>query len=281
AVLATLRAAQPALPIVLVAPAAAEVALAPLCQRLGLHLLLQPLSAASVAAALEQALLHSDRPREDVFLDLARGIADEINNPLMYVSGYLQLLKASFDPQRDRDRSDQLTAALDGVHRIQEIVDRIRLLARAAAGKQNVQPLDLAALLAAAAPDAVATAAAGAPGRAAATTVLADPELLVPAVRMFCQVGADLRGLGCTVELETAALAGGVRLRMRVHGQGLASWQLPRTFEPYYLGRLLRGTGHGMALFLVQTVVHAHGGQATARRQLDGSLHFDLWLPRP
>ena len=34
-----------------------------------------------------------------------------------------------------------------------------------------------------------------------------------------------------------------------------------------------------ISLFLVQTTVHAHGGQATARRLPDGSLALDLVLP--
>ncbi|MEC7726263.1 MAG: ATP-binding protein, partial [Planctomycetota bacterium] len=60
----------------------------------------------------------------------------------------------------------------------------------------------------------------------------------------------------------------------------LATWQLPNTFEPFYPQRLIRGQSHGLGLFLAQTVVHGHRGQATARRQADGGLQLDFMLPK-
>ena len=43
--------------------------------------------------------------------------------------------------------------------------------------------------------------------------------------------------------------------------------------------RLVRGQSHGLGLFLAQTVVHGHRGQATARRHRDGTLQLDFLLP--
>ena len=74
-------------------------------------------------------------------------------------------------------------------------------------------------------------------------------------------------------------LQAAVRLRLQITGAGLEDWRLPRTFEPYYLNRLLRGSSQGLSLFLVQTAVHGHRGQATARRLPDASLALDLSLP--
>jgi hypothetical protein len=42
---------------------------------------------------------------------------------------------------------------------------------------------------------------------------------------------------------------------------------------------VLRGQGHGLCLFLAQTIVLGHRGQATARRLGDGSLQVDFVLP--
>lgn len=275
-----LRSLLPGLGIVLVGAVQDEVTLLPSSERLGARLLLQPYSAGQLAAALEHALSGSDRPREDVFLDLARGIADELNNPLLYVSGYLQLLKASFDPVTDRDRRDQLSSAVAGVQRIQATVDRIRLLSRAAAGARRETEVDLLQLLR----STLRTA-----GAEASLPLLLEPEgrrfavpgeleLLQPAVAALVQVVLELSALDCKAHLWLSRLDHAVRLRVQLAGPGLHSWQLPRTFEPYYLNRVLRGSTHGLGLFLVQTVVLAHRGQALARRLPDGALCLDLLL---
>ncbi len=276
-----LRSLLPGLALVLVAPADRELALQTLCQRLGARLLLMPYGPGDVAAILEQAVAGSDRPREEVFLDLARGVADEINNPLMYVSGYLQLLQASFDPQRDRDRRDQLAYALEGVRRIQLAVERVRLLARASGGPRRGGPVDLAECVRTTVTEITAQRVlpwTTEPDRAS-FAVPGDPDLLQPAVAAFCRVAAELQESGCNVHLTLSRLEGTVRLRMQVSGPGTAAWRLPRTFEPYYLNRLLRGTSQGFGLFLAQTVALSHRGQATARRLPDGALALDLWLP--
>ena len=72
----------------------------------------------------------------------------------------------------------------------------------------------------------------------------------------------------------------GARIRIEAGGLRLGDWQLPKAFDPYSLQRVLRGTPHGLSLFLAQTVVHAHGGAATARRRPDGTVLLDLLLPR-
>ncbi|MCA8966927.1 MAG: sensor histidine kinase, partial [Planctomycetes bacterium] len=59
----------------------------------------------------------------------------------------------------------------------------------------------------------------------------------------------------------------------------LEQWRLPQTFEPYYPSRLLQGQSHGLGLFLVQTVVLGHRGQATARRTGRAAITIDFLLP--
>lgn len=275
-----LRSLWPALAIVLVTDAGDELAQTPLAGRIGAHVLVHPDKPGQLAATIEQALLGSDRPRPDVFLDLAHGIADEINNPLLFVSGHLQLLRASFDPQRERDRRDQVGAALDGLARIQESVDRLRLVAMAANGPRRPESVDLAELVAKVA--AAEPAAAGvvvAPHPAGACTVTGDREQLTAAVRAVLQFRAALAAAGTPSTLSLDAEARAVRLRLVADGTGLSPWRLPHTFEPYYPNRILRGHGHGLPLFVAQTVVLGHRGQATARRLGDGSLQFDFVLP--
>ncbi|MGE3175639.1 MAG: histidine kinase dimerization/phospho-acceptor domain-containing protein [Planctomycetota bacterium] len=277
-----LRALLPGLALIVTAPGAREVELGPFCDRTGAHLLRTPFRSGDLAAALDRALAGGDRPRDEVFLDLARGFADEINNPLMFLMGHLQLLQAQIDPATGQALREQLQSALAGAQRIQGTVDRVRLLAQAAMGPRTQAPIDLHAQLHAAIerqqprpplppvlrePD------------GADVTVRGDAELLLPALDLLAMVACEVHALDCTVHFALWRLERAVRLRLSIHGTGLDDWRLPRTFEPYYLNHLLRGSSQGLALFVVQTAVHAHGGQATARRLPDGAVAIDLHLP--
>jgi hypothetical protein len=75
------------------------------------------------------------------------------------------------------------------------------------------------------------------------------------------------------------AVGATVRVRLLVDAGRLMAWQLPRTFEPYYLSRILQGTPHGLSLFLIQLIAHRHGGRALARWAERGELGLELELP--
>jgi signal transduction histidine kinase len=268
----------PNMGIVLVGPLDCEIALQALAQRLTARILLAPWTGADLAAVLDHALLGSNRPGEEVFLDLARGIADEINNPLLHVQGYLQLLASSLAPD-DRDRGDPLASARAGVQRIQGTIDKMRLLSRAASGLRRATAVSLPEVL---------LAVTGARGRGlpppridgpAPRPIHADPELLEHGLAALVDLAAELGELGCAGSLSLTDLATATRLDLRLQGPHLVGWQLPRTFEPYYLSRVSRGTSHGLSLFLVQTIVHAHRGQATACRETADTLRISLFLP--
>lgn len=274
-----LRGLLPGLATFVVVAAEREVEIAPLAQRAGARVLVWPPQPGELAGALERALTGSDRPRDEVFLDLARGFADEINNPLLFLTGHLQLLDARLGASADKDVRDQIAAAIAGAGRIQTSVERIRALSRAAAGPRRSVPVDLRELATQATHAAPAR---GTPldlnvAQPDQTFVVAgDPDLLQPAIEQFVQVGREIRELGLHVAIELDVTESAVRLRMQIAGKGLRDWRLPRSYEPYYLNRLLRGSSHGLALFLVQTTVHAHRGQATARRLREDLLVLDL-----
>ena len=272
----------PAVAVIVVAAAADEVATAPLAARLRAQLLVYPAGPGQLAAAIEQARLQSDRPRPEVFLDLARGVADEINNPLQFVSGHLQLLRASFDAAQERDRRDQIAAALAGVARIEASIERLRLLSNAAGGPRQRETVDLAALIAGAVgargevPAATVARVTIAPGQ---HVVSGDRGHLAAAVSAIVRFADELVTAGATSQLHLDSSGDARVLVLTAHGQALASWQLPNTFEPYYPSRALRGHSPGLGLFLAQTVVLGHHGQATVRRMPQGGLQFQFVLP--
>jgi signal transduction histidine kinase len=274
-----LRQLWPALGLVLVGPAAAEAATVGLARRLGAQPLVWPAAPGALAAALEQARHGGDRPRADAFVDLARGVADEINNPLLFVAGHLQLLQACLRAD-DADALAQVEAALAGTARIAASVDRLQGLARAAAGPRQVADIDLADLLRAALAERPRTpdnARATAP--AAPHVVRGDRDHLAAAIGSLLQFGDELTAAEATATLTLAAVPTACRLRLVAHGGLLAHWQLPRSFEPYAPTRALRGQNPGLGLSLVQAVVLGHGGEAQARRLGDGGLQFDFVLP--
>lgn len=278
--LRVLRGILPGMAIVLVGRAAVETTVAPVAQRLGAQVLLRPGRPGDVAEVLAQALAGSAQPRAEAFVDLVRGIADEVNNPLMYISGYLQLLRAGLDAERDRDRHSQLQAALSGVQRIQATLARIHLLARAEHGARLEHRIDLVAAMQAAMdrlPDAVRT-----PieiGSLPQLWIRGEPELLTAALDAFVRVAGEFADHGDTVGIQLDTHGQAARARLRIQSRGLQAWRLPRTFEPYYLNRVFRGTAQGLGLFLTQTVLHAHRGEAIARRLGDDVLAIDLLVP--
>src|SRR5690606_23247906 len=120
-----------------------EVALAPLAERLGACLLVRPLDRRRVAAVLSMVGAPPGHPGPDTFLDLAKGVSDELNNPLLFVLGHLQLLESLLDPQRDTEALEQLHAARRGLDRITTTMDRIRTLGRARALREPTERVDI------------------------------------------------------------------------------------------------------------------------------------------
>ncbi len=270
----------PALAVAVVTDAAGEVTMGPVAARLAAQLIVYPDAPGQLAGAIEQRVQGGDRPRPEVFVDLAHGLSDEINNPLMFVSGHLQLLKAQLGQREDSNRRDQVDAALDGLGRIQAAVDRLRQLSEAAGGPRRREQVDLAELVARAVarrqPD-VPSATVAMP--AEAQTVTGDPDQLALAVTALVQFADEVAALASSAHLELTAATKARRVRVVARGQGLATWRLPNTFEPFYPQRLIRGQSHGLGLFLAQTVVQGHRGQATVRRLGDGALQLDFLLP--
>jgi signal transduction histidine kinase len=276
-----LRQLWPALGAMLVVSPEQELAMAALAQRSGARLLVHPCSPGSLAGAVEQALGGGDRPHADAFLDLVRGLADEINNPLQFVAGHLQLLRASFANAPERERRDAVHAALRGIERVHGSLERLRLLTEAGNGPRQSTAVDLThamrSALAERRPDETPQAVIAVP--VGPHTVSGDVEHLTEAVRALRAFADDLARAGAEVQLDLTALPDAQRLRLVARGGLLANWRLPRTFEPYYPSRALRGQSLGLGLFLAQTVVLGHRGQAQARRLADGALQLDFVLP--
>lgn len=281
--LRVLRLALPNLRLVLLGPRDREFELSALAERLRAGVLTRPFDRRAVAAALGQTDPGDGRPDPEAFLDLSRGISDEINNPLLFTVGHLQLLEALLDPDRDTEALEQLDAARRGLDRIGATMDRIRTIGRARQLREPLEAVDLLPLVAAAvAADTTSKTSVRVFSPPDVTSVLieGDRALLAAALQAFCDVGKALAAVSEDVSILVAIPGDGARVRIEARGLRLGDWQLPKAFDPYSLQRVLRGTPHGLSLFLAQTVAHAHGGAATARRRPDGTVLLDLLMPR-
>jgi signal transduction histidine kinase len=270
----------PALRIAVVTTADKEVEMGPVATRISAGLAVYPNVPGQLAAILEQMVHGGERPHPELFVDLAHGLADELNNPLMFVSGHLQLLRASLGSHEDPNRRDQVDAALNGLKRIQTTVNRLCSLSEAANGPGHKEPVDIAALVTRAVSE-------RSPNATAATITMpsgpqlceGDREQLNLAVAAIVVFADELAQIAASSHLQLDSMTASIRLRVAARGQGLATWQLSNTFEPFYPQRLMRGQSHGLGLFLAQTVVLGHRGQATVRRLADGTLQLDFLLP--
>lgn len=272
------RSLRPAVAVLLAGPAAREVELSAFAERQELAFLPLPARPRELAAAVDRALERSDRPRPEVYLDLVHGIADEVNNPLQFLMGYLQLVQLSLDPVSGKDLLDQVEAALDGARQVQRVVDRLRAVETAANGPRRHEFVDLARALRTALADETRIAVVHEP-EPGSFVVAVDPDLWLPALADLAAAARALRAADVDLHFVLTRLEGRVRVRLSLRGEALSDWNLPRSFEPYALNRVLRGSAHGLALFHAQTAAHAHGGGASARRLPDGSLALDFDLP--
>lgn len=272
------RSLLPATAVLLAGPAAREVELQAFADRLAIGFLSLPPSPRALAAAVDRALAATDRPRPEVYLDLVHGIADEVNNPLQFLMGYLQLVQLTLDPDTGRDLLDQVQSAVQGAQQVQRVVERLRAVETAANGPRRHEVVDLHGTIARALGEnaCIAVVREPEPGPFA---VIGDPDLLEPAFADLAAAAMALRAADVDLHVVLTRLDGRVRLRFSMRGEPVADWNLPRSFEPYALSRVLRGSAHGLALFHAQTVAHAHGGSASARRLPDGAVALDFELP--
>ncbi|HEY0190237.1 MAG TPA: ATP-binding protein, partial [Kofleriaceae bacterium] len=205
---------------------------------------------------------------------LAAGIAHEINNPLAYVLGNLQLMRealAPVDPDAPpRDRIEEISSAItdatDGAQRVRKIVQGLRSFSRADDERRG--SLDVADVLRAAI-------------RLTANEVRHRAELI-------CELGAAPRVvaddgrltqvfINLIVNAAHAIPEGAwhhhritVRTRTDEHGyaaievedtgQGMAPETLARAFDPFFTTKDV-GSGTGLGLSICHGIVGGLGGQ--------------------
>ncbi len=206
------------------------------------------------------------------------GVAHEINNPLMAIMGFSELLAEENAGELTPDLSQRIYSQ---AKRCAKIVESLLSFAR-----QKHAPaaaVDLNAVIHVALSDTEHE-------RTHNTRVSLDldpglPEIggspaalrqvFVNIITNACQA---MEPEGGTLTIVSERRDGDVLLRFADTGPGIPEAALARIFDPFYTTKAM-GQGTGLGLSVSHGIVHEYGGEITARNQPEGGAAFELRLP--
>ncbi|MBL8625531.1 MAG: response regulator [Myxococcales bacterium] len=215
---------------------------------------------------------------------LAAGVAHEINNPLTYVLGNIDLLR-----MRQRDLTPDVSLALtqirDGIERIRDVVADLRAFARPderLVGRVELRAVCEAALRITA--SLVRHRATIATDFAADTpTVLANESRLGQVVINLIVNASHAMPARPTaanlIVVRTSRLPdGAAAIEVEDNGSGIPPEVLPRLFDPFFTTKA-PGEGTGLGLSVCHSIVAALDGRIEVTTVVDGGTTFRVVLP--
>jgi signal transduction histidine kinase len=226
---------------------------------------------------------------------LVAGVAHEVNNPLTYLGGNIELALLDLEDLQERyARSGEtppidlaetqrlLATALGGAQRIGEIVKALRAVARAKGSTERERvPMNKIAqnvceLMRIGVPDGV--------------VLRCEPDAQDPAVMGFSselhQVVLNLAknaveattGKGGTVIVSVRSTGDRVELRVADEGMGMTEETRKRLFTPFFTTKGASGTGLGLSI--VGSIVKEHSGEIAVESETGKGTTFRVFLPR-
>lgn len=218
---------------------------------------------------------------EESFDTQKRFLADashELRTPLTVVRGQLELLNEEFAGATSR-RS--VGVAVDELDRMGRIVEDLLLLARLDEGlhlSREVVEVELimreALLRAAPSPTAVDVDA------AVGLYVVADPDRLMQVLTNLVVNAVQHAGRDARITLSARPVGDRVVIEVADDGPGIADHDLPHVFERLYRStKSDAGSGAGMGLAIVASLVEAMDGQVSVRSARGEGATFSVLLP--
>jgi signal transduction histidine kinase len=233
-------------------------------------------------AARAQALESSDRARRQLLAD----VSHELMTPLTAMRGYVETLSMP-ELQLDAVTRERYVRIIDEETRrletiIGDLLDLARLEGSGAAFRR--EPVDIGRIFDRVAErheralrsHGITLARTVAPN---AAVVTGDADRLEQAVQNLAANALRHTPEGGSISLAAEAAPGGVRITVRDTGPGIPPEHLPLIFDRFYKVDASRraGSGSGLGLSIVKTIVERHGGTIAARN--DGGAVFEIELP--
>jgi two-component system sensor histidine kinase BaeS len=227
--------------------------------------------------AMSAGLADTDAQRRRLLSD----VSHELRTPLTVIQGNLE---AIIDGVYLADEA-HLAPILDEARLLARIVDDLRTLASAEAGRLSLEresvelrrlASDLAAGFTAQADAAGVGLTVDAPEAAA---IEADPERLRQVLANLVANALRATPAGGSVTIRVRDESDGALVEVTDTGAGIPPGELERVFERFYRSPESRGSGLGLPI--AREIVRAHGGTIEARSQPGAGTTMTVRLPRP
>jgi two-component system OmpR family sensor kinase len=239
---------------------------------------------------LATAFNHMLERLDNAFQAQREFIADashELRTPLTIIQGQLEVLANRRNPTPEELRRVERLVHSE-IARMRRLVDDLLLLAQTERPDfLRIEPVDLQRFIPQLRDDATLTADRQfSLGEIPPGELLADPDRLAQALRNLINNAIDHTTPGSgTIRIEALnASPDSVRLVVTDDGPGIPDGELGRVFERFHrtsASRAARLGGAGLGLAIVQAIVEAHGGRASATNTgIDGGARFELRLPQ-
>jgi signal transduction histidine kinase len=223
-------------------------------------------------AAAERAALLEQQTR---FLD---DVSHELRTPVTIARGHLDVLVAT-----GRSEEPEVAVAIDELSRIERVLERLLLLARAGEPSLHVTArIDVEPFLEEVFMRWTEVATRGwRLGELDEGILVADPDGLRIALDALLENAVKYTEEFDAIELRTSAHYGRLTIEVADSGCGVPSDALPRIFERFARAdpaRTRAGGGVGLGLAIADAVAKAHGGACSVRSSREGSV-FALGFP--
>jgi PAS domain S-box-containing protein len=197
---------------------------------------------------------------------LAAGVGHEINNPLSYVMGNVQMVSEVLQGRGADDLVEALAEALQGAERIRLIVRDLKVLGTSKG--DDVSPVDLHQIVdscARIAESEIRLRARLVRDFGEVPQVLAnEPRLAQIVLNLLVNAAQAIpegQGSSHTITVSSRVEPDGrVALRIADTGTGIAPEHLPHVFEPFFTTKAERG-GSGLGLSICRMLVASQGGE--------------------
>jgi signal transduction histidine kinase len=222
-------------------------------------------------SALRESLLE----RQERFLHDA---SHELRTPVTIARGHLEVLRRT-----NGGAAPEIDVALDELHRIEQILDRLLLLAKADQPDFVVlEDVELEPFL----EDVFMRWSEVAPrrwhlGQLAGGTLAVDPEGLRCAVDALLENAVKYTDAGTPIVLRSRAAGVNAVIEVEDGGAGIPPEALDQIFDRFARADAARTRAHGgvgLGLAIVDAIAKAHGGRCTVRTSSAGTT-FSLRLP--